>query len=88
MSSITLTGTVHGDDFFLMFGKQLLGSLPSDMKIVSQNFIQMMEDFVQFSDGVLNYANCKFNDNRKQEKVQLLSITRSGCENLEVDALI
>ncbi|XP_034488753.1 esterase-5B-like [Drosophila innubila] len=81
-------GTVHGDDFFLMFGKQLQDTLPSDKKIISQNFIQMMEDFAQCPDGALNYANCKFNDNRKQEQMQLLSITRSGCENLEVKALI
>ncbi|KAM8704597.1 hypothetical protein ACLKA7_009108 [Drosophila subpalustris] len=82
-------GTVHGDDFFLMFGKQLFNTLPSDKKIVSQNFIQMMEGFAQgSSDGGLTYANCKFNDNKKQMQVQLLSINRDGCENLQVDSII
>jgi len=70
-----------------MFGKQSLSTLPSDKKNVSHNFIEMMENFVQSSDGVLTYADCKFKDNIKENKIQLLSITQNGCENLQVDEL-
>ncbi|XP_034116550.2 esterase-5B-like isoform X1 [Drosophila albomicans] len=80
-------GTVHCDDFILMFGLQPNSSLTSDERTVSQYFVQMIEGFAQSSTGVLNYANCKFKNNLDHKQIQLLSITRSGCENLEIDVL-
>jgi len=70
-----------------MFGHQPLSTLSSNQKNISHNFIEMMEDFVQNSDGVLSYANCKFKDNLKENQIQLLSITQNGCENFQVDTL-
>ncbi|KAH8358592.1 hypothetical protein KR093_001220, partial [Drosophila rubida] len=80
-------GTVHCDDFFLMFGTQPDSALTPVERTISQHFLQMIEGFAQHSDGALSYANCKFRNNLEHEQLQLLSITKDGCENVQMAAL-
>ncbi|KAH8310050.1 hypothetical protein KR044_011677 [Drosophila immigrans] len=80
-------GTVHCDDFFLMFGTQPDSTLTSDERAISLHFIQMIEGFAQSSDSVLTYSNCKFRNNLEHKQIQMLSISRDGCENVQMDVL-
>ncbi|KAH8335341.1 hypothetical protein KR067_010989, partial [Drosophila pandora] len=75
-------GTVHGDDYFLMFESALRDSrLRSDEEKISKSFIKMITSFAVFDGGPLSFGDCTFQDNTGSEKFQLLSITRKGCEN-------
>ncbi|XP_017096398.2 esterase-5B-like [Drosophila bipectinata] len=74
-------GTVHGDDYFLMFESALRDSLRSDEEKISKNFIKMITNFAVFDEGPLSFGDCTFHDNVGSEKFNLLSITRTGCEN-------
>ncbi|KAH8316737.1 hypothetical protein KR074_001570 [Drosophila pseudoananassae] len=74
-------GTVHGDDYFLMFESALRDSLRSDEEKISKNFIKMIANFAVSDGGPLSFGDCTFHDNVGREKLNLLSITRTGCEN-------
>ncbi|XP_022216826.2 esterase-5B [Drosophila obscura] len=80
-------GTVHGDDYFLMFENMAREpQLRSDEEIISRNFLQMLNDFVRSDNGTLAFGSCVFRNNVGSNQLQLLSITRNGCENLEVES--
>nr|CAA61468.1 carboxylesterase [Drosophila pseudoobscura] len=80
-------GTVHGDDYFLMFENIVREpQLRSDEEIISRNFLKMLNDFVLSENGTLAFGACVFQDNVGSSKLQLLSITRNGCENLELES--
>ncbi|KAH8359512.1 hypothetical protein KR093_007350 [Drosophila rubida] len=75
-------GTVHGDDYFLMFGNRL--RVPrSDETVISRQLIEMLVEFAQSE--TLKYDNCVFSDNVGQEQFQLVSIQRDKCEQLQVN---
>ncbi|KAH8312755.1 hypothetical protein KR044_012671, partial [Drosophila immigrans] len=76
-------GSVHGDDYFLIFDSTIRQPVRNDEKLVSKNLIKMLEDFVQ--SGTMTYANCTFGDNVGRKKYNLVSIKRDRCEHLEVD---
>ncbi|KAH8297856.1 hypothetical protein KR054_011854 [Drosophila jambulina] len=77
-------GTVHGDDFFLIFQAALLRPvIRQDEEIISGKFIKMLEDFAFSDDGDLIFGSCHFQNNVKNEKFQVLRITRNGCTNEE-----
>ncbi|KAH8250975.1 hypothetical protein KR026_001830 [Drosophila bipectinata] len=75
-------GTVHGDDFFLIFDVgSLRGAIRPDEEIISRNFIRMLEDFSLSDNGSLTFGSCVFEDNVGREHLQHLRITRNGCKN-------
>ncbi|XP_016997165.2 esterase 6 [Drosophila takahashii] len=75
-------GTVHGDDYFLIFENVVRDpQLRPDEEIISRNFINMLADFSLSENGILKYGECVFEDNVGSEKFNLLSIDREGCEN-------
>ncbi|EDW40256.1 Est-5B [Drosophila persimilis] len=80
-------GTVHGDDYFLIFENIVREpQLRSDEETISRNFLKMLNDFVLSENGTLAFGACVFQDNVGSSKLQLLSITRNGCENLELES--
>ncbi|KAH8419200.1 hypothetical protein KR222_010424, partial [Zaprionus bogoriensis] len=76
-------GSVHGDDYFLIFENAIRVPVRPDEKIISKNFIKMLEAFAQ--GGSLAYADCVFANNVGQRQLQLVSIKRDRCEELHVD---
>ncbi|XP_064540165.1 esterase-5B-like [Drosophila montana] len=80
-------GTVHCDDLFLIVNNSQHPTLRADEKIISKNLLRMIVDFVESDQGTLTYDNCAFTDIAGQGKVELLSITREGCENKQVEEL-
>lgn len=77
------TGSVHGDDYFLIFENAVREPLRPDEKVISKNLIKMLEGFVER--GSLIYADCVFANNVDQKQLQLLAIKRDRCEDLQVD---
>ncbi|KAH8297857.1 hypothetical protein KR054_011859 [Drosophila jambulina] len=74
-------GTVHGDDYFLIFENVVRNpQLRPDEQVISKNFIKMLADFAVSDEGILTYGECTFEDNVDRETFNLLSITRDGCE--------
>ncbi|XP_016997184.2 esterase P [Drosophila takahashii] len=75
-------GTVHGDDFFLIFN---VGTLRKDIRpdeeVISRNFIKMLEDFALDDRGTLKFGECDFQNNLDSKQYQVLRITQSGCKN-------
>lgn len=78
-----LPGTVHGDDYLLIFESALRQPLRADEVEISKNLIRMLETFAET--GKLAYDKCKLRNNVGEEKLQLLDIKRDSCENLQVD---
>ncbi|KAH8419199.1 hypothetical protein KR222_010425, partial [Zaprionus bogoriensis] len=76
-------GSVHGDDYFLMFENAVRVPIRPDEKLISKNFIKMLEAFAQ--GGTLAYDDCVFANNVGQQQLQLVSIKRDRCEELHVD---
>ncbi|XP_037950553.1 esterase-5B-like [Teleopsis dalmanni] len=77
-------GTVHGDDYFLIFhNPSRPKQLRSDEEINSRKFIKMLEDFAVKSNQ-LSYGECAFVDNVDKSNLQLLLIKRETCVNTEV----
>ncbi|XP_034487503.1 esterase-5B-like [Drosophila innubila] len=76
-------GSVHGDDYFLIFEAAIRLPIRSDEVRVSRNFIKMLLDFVQT--GTLTYDNCVFRDNVDQKLFQLVSIKSDKCVNLQLN---
>ncbi|XP_016966768.1 esterase-5B [Drosophila biarmipes] len=75
-------GTVHGDDYFLIFENVVRDpQLRPDEKIISRNFINMLADFALSDSGTLKYDECVFEDNVGSENFNLLFIHKNGCEN-------
>ncbi|KAH8359515.1 hypothetical protein KR093_007349 [Drosophila rubida] len=74
-------GSVHGDDYFLIFDGAIRLPIRPDEKLVSEHLIQMLEQFVR--SGTMTYDNCVFRDNVGQQKFQLVSIKRDQCVHLE-----
>ncbi|XP_017071280.1 esterase 6 [Drosophila eugracilis] len=82
MSFDSTFGTIHGDDYFLIFGNLVRNPLlRSDEKRISKNFINMLADFAVSKQGILKFGDCTFEDNVGSEKFNLLFINRDGCEN-------
>ncbi|XP_062123751.1 esterase-5B-like [Drosophila sulfurigaster albostrigata] len=76
-------GSVHGDDYFLIFDSPIRQPIRPDEKLVSKHLIKMLEEFVQA--GTMTYDNCVFRDNVGQKEFQLVSIKRDKCVQLEVE---
>uniref|UniRef100_A0A6P4FPN7 Esterase-6-like n=1 Tax=Drosophila rhopaloa TaxID=1041015 RepID=A0A6P4FPN7_DRORH len=75
-------GTVHGDDYFLIFENVVRDAqLRPDEERISRNFINMLADFALSDKGTLTFGDCVFQDNVGSEKFNLLAIDRNGCEN-------
>nr|AAD39962.1 esterase 6 [Drosophila melanogaster] len=75
-------GTVHGDDYFLIFENFVRDvEMRPDEQIISRNFINMLADFASSDNGSLKYGECDFKDNVGSEKFQLLAIYIDGCQN-------
>lgn len=77
------TGSVHGDDYFLIFENVFREPVRPDERVISKNFIHMLEGFAQH--GTAIYADCVFPNNVNQKQFQLVAIKRDKCENLQVD---
>ncbi|KAH8255233.1 hypothetical protein KR038_006553 [Drosophila bunnanda] len=77
-------GTVHGDDFILIFD---LGALRTtirpDEEVISGKFMKMLEDFAFADDGELIFGNCQFQNNVNSENFQVLRIIKHVCINEE-----
>ncbi|XP_062123234.1 uncharacterized protein LOC133836658 [Drosophila sulfurigaster albostrigata] len=80
-----LLGTGHGDDYFLMMNNPIREPLRSDEKVISWNFVKMLERFI--ITGKLVYDNCEFRDNVGEKQFQLVVIQRNGCHLTQVDEL-
>ncbi|XP_017856608.1 PREDICTED: esterase-5B-like isoform X1 [Drosophila arizonae] len=80
-------GTVHCDDLYLMLNSAVHENLRSDEQIISKNFLQMLLDFVESEKGLLTYDTCQFKDIAGQGKMELVYITREGCENKQVEKI-
>ncbi|KAL7729708.1 hypothetical protein ACLKA6_014578 [Drosophila palustris] len=76
-------GSVHGDDYFLMFDNLIRQPIRPDEMVTSKNLIKMLADFAQ--SGTVSYGNCVFRDNVGQKELQLVSIRSHNCEHLQVD---
>nr|XP_016933231.1 esterase 6 [Drosophila suzukii] len=75
-------GTVHGDDYFLIFENVVRDpELRLDESTISKNFINMLADFALSDNGILKYGECVFEDNVGSEKFNLLLINKEGCNN-------
>ncbi|XP_016933231.3 esterase 6 [Drosophila suzukii] len=75
-------GTVHGDDYFLIFENVVRDpELRLDESTISKNFINMLADFALSDNGILKYGECVFEDNVGSEKFNLLLINKEGCDN-------
>ncbi|TDG45844.1 hypothetical protein AWZ03_007699 [Drosophila navojoa] len=76
-------GTVHGDDYALMFDKTI--SRPrADKKIISNHFLSMLEGFAYSDTGALTYDNCDFPNNIGQKQLHYVLIRNNSCEALEI----
>ncbi|XP_061386880.1 esterase-5B-like [Musca vetustissima] len=75
-------GTVHMDDLSLILPTSSRSPPRSDEKRVSQNFIEMLVNFVE--SGNLCYDHCDFADNSIQNSPYLFltSITGDNCESV------
>lgn len=73
----SFTGTVHGDDFGLLFNNTINPHLRPDEKRLSKKFIKMLEDFLRTKH--VTYENCRFKNNQGRSEVHFTSITRDGC---------
>ncbi|XP_062123750.1 esterase-5B-like [Drosophila sulfurigaster albostrigata] len=78
----TFLGTLHGDDYFLIFGNRIRQPR-LDEDVISRNLIKMLENFAQT--GILIYDKCVFQDNVGQKQFQLMSIQRDKCMQLQLD---
>ncbi|KAH8270425.1 hypothetical protein KR018_009950, partial [Drosophila ironensis] len=75
-------GTVHGDDYFLIFENIVRDpQLRPDEERLSRDFIKMLEEFATSDSGILSFGECTFQDNVGSDKFNLLSITSNGCKN-------
>ncbi|XP_017845035.1 esterase-5B-like [Drosophila busckii] len=73
-------GTMHGDDYTLIFDVAVRKSTRPDEKLISQHFVKMIEDFVQSrNSSSLAYNDCILPDNAGQEQLELLYIKRDAC---------
>lgn len=70
-----------------MLNSAIHENLRSDEKIISKNFLQMLIDFVESDKGLLTYDTCQFKDIAGQDKMELVYITREGCENKRVEII-
>ncbi|XP_034122852.1 esterase-5C [Drosophila guanche] len=78
-------GTCHGDEYFLIFENLARGpKMRPDEEIILRNFLNMLKDFVISENGTMTYGNCVLQDNIGCIQPQLLSITRDGCKNLQL----
>ncbi|EDW15985.1 uncharacterized protein Dmoj_GI22473 [Drosophila mojavensis] len=82
----TYFGTGHGDDYALIFEKAITQPR-ADEKIISKNFIRLLEDFAQSDSGSLTYDNCVFPNNIEQEQLQFILIKSNSCEILKLDPI-
>lgn len=79
---ILFPGTVHGDDYLLIFESAIRQPLRADEVEISKNLIRMLESFAET--GKLAYDKCELRNNVGEEKLQLLAIKRDTCENLQL----
>lgn len=77
------TGSVHCDDFFLLFENSLREPIRREDEVISKKLIKMLEGFVEH--GTLIYDNCVFASNVDQKQLQLVAIKRDRCDDLQVD---
>lgn len=84
---IIYPGTVHSDDTLLVYNNTFRGTLRPDEEIISKNMIQMIEGFAACDKGLMTYGDCQLVNNLGKEQMQVLLITRDGCENLQLDVL-
>ncbi|XP_016966495.1 esterase P [Drosophila biarmipes] len=81
-------GTVHGDDFFLIFDDlPLRAFVRPDEEIITRKFIKMLEDFALDERGALRFGECDFQNNLDSKQYQVLRITQNGCQNEQYDQL-
>ncbi|XP_017070568.1 esterase P, partial [Drosophila eugracilis] len=81
-------GTVHGDDFFLIFNTTTFRkTIRPDKEDISKKFIKMLEDFALNDKGTLTYGECNFQNNMNSTKYEVLRITRTGCKNEQYEQL-
>ncbi|KAH8312756.1 hypothetical protein KR044_012670 [Drosophila immigrans] len=78
-----LLGTGHGDDYFLMMNNAIREPLRADEKVISWNFVKMLERFVET--GELIYDVCEFRNNVGEKQFQAVVIQRNGCHLIQVD---
>lgn len=76
---------MHGDDYLLIFDGAIRQPLRADELEISKNLISMLERFVET--GKLAYAKCELRNNVGEQQLQLLSIKRETCENLQLNGL-
>uniref|UniRef100_A0A6P4F597 Carboxylic ester hydrolase n=1 Tax=Drosophila rhopaloa TaxID=1041015 RepID=A0A6P4F597_DRORH len=82
-------GSVHGDDFFLMFSVPVLKkSNRPDEEVISKNLIRMIKDFALSETGTLTFGECIFKNNVNSKEYQVLRITRNGCQNEQYDQFL
>nr|AAU05624.1 yEst-6 [Drosophila erecta] len=75
-------GTVHGDDFFLIFNPGLFQKYKRpDEEVISKKFIKMLEDFARNDEGALTFGECIFRNNVNSEEYQVQRISRNACKN-------
>ncbi|XP_054734133.1 esterase-5B-like [Anastrepha obliqua] len=79
-------GTVHGDDFFLIFNNTVRSKIRPDEQIISHKFVRMLEKFASKSDE-LTFGDCLFVDNVGKNEYQLMFITKDSCQNKQVTTL-
>lgn len=71
------TGTVHGDDFGLIFNNTINPHLRPDEKTLSRKFLKMLEDFLRTEQ--VTFESCRFENNVGKSQAEFTSITRDGC---------
>nr|AAU05616.1 yEst-6 [Drosophila simulans] len=77
-------GTVHGDDFFLIFNTAAYRTgIRPDEEVISKKFIRMLEDFALNDKGTLTFGGCNFRNNVNSKEYQVLRISRNACKNEE-----
>ncbi|EDX10201.1 esterase P [Drosophila simulans] len=77
-------GTVHGDDFFLIFNTAAYRTgIRPDEEVISKKFIRMLEDFALNDKGTLTFGGCNLRNNVNSKEYQVLRISRNACKNEE-----
>ncbi|XP_055912379.1 esterase-5B-like [Eupeodes corollae] len=80
-------GTVHGDDFYLMFNSPIPVSLSKTQNELSQKFIKMIEEFC--TNTTLQFGDCKFMENNANTNgFYVMQIKSDSCESSNFENML
>ncbi|XP_055843584.1 esterase-5B-like [Episyrphus balteatus] len=80
-------GTVHGDDFFLMFKSPVPVPFSKTQVVQSETFLNMVGEFN--ANGTLQFADCKFRENNANTNgFYVMEIKPNSCETSNFENML